>query len=433
MTDQRTSGLGEDGVVVLGAGIVGLCSALALRRAGRPVLLIDAGEPGAGCSFGNGGMIQVGSSLPLAMPGILRRSVAMLTDPEGALTMRWKSLPGLMPWALRFLAEARPDRVAENERRLATLLAGARGAWERLTAGTPAATTFRSRGELYVVRSAAAFAGFDAKIEAGRRNGVAIEILDADGIRAMEPLLSPGYTHGLHLPGSGYVVDPQLLSRQIFDLFLAEGGSFETARIVRLGRDGDGRPELFADDGRRFGAGRLLVAAGSASADLSRQIGPRLPIEGLRGYHITLPASATRLSGPVIEGEMNIAVTPMLDGDRVAGTLEFAGRDPAPSWRRAEMLLPLALRMVPSLTGTIANRWFGDRPGTPDTLPILGPRRGDDRIWWASGHGMLGLTLAAETARLIAAAMSGEPSARAALAPYAPDRFDTSRTPWSTR
>lgn len=410
-------------VIVLGAGVVGLSTALSLRRRGCDVLLLDAGQPGAGCSFGNAGMIQVGSSLPLAMPGLLAGLPRMLTDPEGPLSLRWGHLPALLPWGRQLVRNMRPAAVARNEAALAALLGQAQAAYRRLTDGTPAADVFRDRGELYVVRSAEAFAGYQTKIDTCRRNGVAIDVLGAAEIHELEPLLAPDYSHGIYLPGSSYVISPQRLSTRLYEQFLTEGGRFEQAEITTGSRDGAGRPMLTSADGRSFSADRLVVATGAASRRVSGWFGPRLPVEPMRGYHVTLPAGAEALSAPVIEGEMNIAVTPMEDGNRIAGTLEFAGESHAPNWRRAEMLVPMACRMVPSLRPETRTRWTGDRPGTPDSVPVLGARHGDDRIWYACGHGMLGLTLAARSGELIAAAMTGDSQAAAALAAATPDRF----------
>lgn len=413
----------ENSVLVLGAGVVGLCTALALRRRGFAVTLIDAGEPGAACSSGNAGMIQVGSAQPLAAPGLLRKVPRMLFDPEGPLAVRWQHLPGLMPWARLFLRNTTAAAAAHNEAVMAGLLSGARDAFDTLLAGSPAHATIRNRGELYVVRSAEAYRGFASKIESCRQNGVTIEELGAADIHDLEPLLAPDYRHGFYVPGSAWVDDPQLLSTRIHELFLAEGGRFERCRIMSGGRGGEGRPWLMGADSRVFSAERLVIAAGTASREVSGWFGSRLPIEPQRGYHISVPTGAQPLSGPVIEGEMNIAVCPMRGANRVAGTMQFAGPTAPPTWRRAEVLLPMARRMVPSLPDLMETRWFGDRPGTPDSIPVLGTRKGDDRVWYACGHGMLGLTLAARSGLLVAGAMAGDKHALSAISLAVPDRF----------
>lgn len=409
-------------VIVVGAGIVGIAVALSLRLRGVEVLLVDRGGPGEGCSSGNAGMVQTGSSLPIAAPGLLGKLPRMLLDPQGPLALRWRHFPALLPWGLRLLANASQASSNRNERALAGMLRGASAAWADLSSGCAAGTFFRARGELYVVRSAASFAGYAPTIEALRRNGVACEILDAAGVRRYEPQLAPAYAHGLYLPESAYVVDPLALSRCLFEHFLAQGGRFEQADVVRITRKDEGIAVALADH-RVLSGARVVVAAGARSAELARSAGLKLPIEPLRGYHVMLPQLDTPLAGPVIEGEISFAVTPMLGGNRVAGTIEFAGANAQPDWRRADMLVPMARRMIPALAGSPTARWFGDRPGTPDSLPVLGPVRNDDRVWYACGHGTLGLTLAAQTGRLIALAMSGETASLAAIRLFSPDRF----------
>ncbi|WP_118136896.1 FAD-binding oxidoreductase [Oceanicella sp. SM1341] len=422
---QSDSALGT--VVVVGAGVVGIATALSLRRQGFAVTLVDRGAPGEGCSFGNAGMIQTGSSLPIGVPGLMRRLPRMLFDPEGPLSLRWRHLPGLLPWGARLVAQSSAAAAAANERLLAGLLREANPAWDALTAGSAAAGVFRARGELYVVRSAQAFAGYAGKIATLKANGIAHETLDAAGLHALEPLLAPDYTHGLYLPESRYVVDPLLLSQRLLERLRAEGGRFERREITGVQRREDGI--TLTGPAGELPCARLVVAAGAGASRLGAALGLRLPVEPLRGYHVTLPEMEEALSGPVIEGEMNIAVTPMTGGNRVAGTIEFAGHSERPNWRRAEMLVPMARRMVPALAGAATTRWSGDRPGTPDSLPVLGPAAGDERVWFACGHGMLGLTLAARSGEMIAAAMAGLPGARAALAPFGPDRFTSRSTP----
>lgn len=412
--------LSGQSITVLGAGVIGTALALTLRRRGADVTLVEATCPGAACSAGNGGMIQIGSSLPLAQPGILRQVPGMITDPEGALVLRPARIPAMLPWARDFLRSARPQAAEAGEKHLASLLAGATPAWDRLRASSPVADLFRERGELYVTRSAQVFAGLDHKRAVCARNGVTADVLDGPALRRMEPALAPDYAHGLYLPGSSYVISPKAVCQALHDQFLAEGGQAMLHRVAEIRRNADG-VILHAIDGTKMNTRRLVMATGAVSGQM-RGLGTRLPLEPLRGYNVTLGAADLALNGPVIEAEMNIAVTPMTGGPRVAGTLEFAGFRRAPDWRRAEMLLPLAQRMLPGLdTACVTERWSGERPGTPDSLPLLGPATDkDDPVWVATGHGMLGLTLAAHSAELVADGLAGD---TAALAPFHPARF----------
>jgi glycine/D-amino acid oxidase-like deaminating enzyme len=409
-------------MTVLGAGIVGVCCALSLQRDGFSVCLIDRGEPGAGCSSGNAAMIQTGSILPLAVPGILKRAPRMLLDPEGPLVVPWQQVPRLIPWLRAFIRNAKPEKVAATTRALAALLAQAKDAYRVLAAGTPASGLFRSRGELYVFRNAAAQAMLAGKFATLRAHGIAYVDIPGGDLKTWEPALADGYAYGYYLPDSEYVVDPLGLTRGLFDAFVDAGGRFLRTEIEHIQRAQDGRLALHARGDAVHIANELVVASGAASGRMARMLGAAMPIEPLRGYHVQVPADGITLAGPVIEGDMNIAATPMRNGIRIAGTLEFAGFESPPRWRRADMLLPIARRMLPGLREEANVRWFGDRPGTPDSLPVLGAAPGHSNVWYAFGHGQLGLTLAAITGRLLADLMTGrQPSVD--LTPFRPDRF----------
>jgi D-amino-acid dehydrogenase len=408
-------------VTVLGAGIVGVCCALSLQREGFSVCLIDRGEPGTGCSSGNAGMIQTGSILPLAVPDILKRVPRMLLDPEGPLVLPWRQVPRLVPWLRTFVRNANSDKVATTARALASLLAQAKDVYRALAAGTVAASVFRPRGELYVFRDPAAQAMLAGKFSMLREHAIDyVEIPGAD-LKGWEPALAADYAYGYYLPDSEYVVDPLALTRHLFDAFIAAGGQFLRRDVSHIQSTPDGRLVLRSGADMHT-AGELVVAAGAASGHFARMLGAPMPIEPLRGYHIQVPAGGLALAGPVIEGDMSVAATPMRDGIRIAGTLEFAGLHDPPRWHRADMLLPIARRMLPALQGEANVRWFGDRPGTPDSLPVLGTAPGHANCWYAFGHGQLGLTLAAISARLLVDLITGRrPSVDPT--PFRPGRF----------
>lgn len=408
-------------VTVLGAGVVGLCCALALQKEGFAVTLIDQRDPGMGCSFGNAGMIQTGSVSPLAQPGILARVPRMLLDPEAALVLRWTQIPRLLPWFSSLLRNARPDRVAANTRALATLLSRAKQAYRAIAGDPGIQSVFRARGELYVFSDERAYGAAAAKFPTYRDHGIEYEPLLGAELAAFEPALSATYRHGYYLPDSEYVIDPLSLSKRLFELFVVAGGAFVRGAVVAMSAQGDGTVRLTVT-GRELVCERLVLAAGATSGLLGRMLGIAAPIEPLRGYHVVVPEGGVTLSGPVIEGVMNIAATPMLDGIRLAGTLEFSGFATEPNWRRSAMLAPMAQRMLPRLSLEARSRWFGDRPGTPDGLPVIGRAPRVPNVWCACGHGMLGLTLGAVTGELIARAIAGRPTC-VDLEPFAPARF----------
>jgi len=408
-------------VVVIGAGIVGTCCALALQRQGLSVLLIDKNEPGLGCSFGNAGMIQTGSVTPLAVPGILKRVPRMLLDPEGPLVLNWTQLPRLLPWMRTFVKKTHPDTVQRTAAALSALLVQSKAAYRKLSEGTTAPSVFRPRGELYVFSSAESYAALASRWAMYRQYGVEYVEMSANELRAFEPQLSEHYQRGYYLPDSEYVVDPLRLTQSLFEAFIGAGGSFMRVEVTKLSQQKSGEVVLACERGD-LKAERLVIAAGYESGRLAKALGAKMPVEPMRGYHVMMPGDNIQLSGPVIEGDMNIAALPMPEGIRIAGTVEFAGAHAAPRWGRADMLAPMAKKMLPALKGKAGQRWYGYRPGMPDSLPALGPAPGHTNVWYAFGHGQLGLTLAAISGQLIAEMVTGQPPS-VDITPYQPSRF----------
>jgi glycine/D-amino acid oxidase-like deaminating enzyme len=344
----------------------------------------------------------------------------MLTDPDGPLLIRWRYLPALFPWLLRLARNAAPARAEAISRALVPLLRGAMEAYRMFIPRVRIHHLFKDRGELYVFRNEAAGTTIADKLALYRAHGIAADALDAAALRAREPALSSSYTRGYHLPGSTYTVDPRGLTRALAAGFVADGGEIVRLHARRIARRD--RRVAVETTGPTLTCDRLVVAAGAYSRPLARQAGIDAPLETLRGYHVELPASGVRLNGPLIEGAMNFGVTPMAKGVRLAGTIEFAGLDAPPNWRRADLLLRLAKTMLPALDGRDAIRWMGHRPSLPDSLPMIGPVPQWPAIWFAFGHGQLGLTTAAVTGRLVADAMAGR-TPGIDLTPFRVDRF----------
>ncbi len=366
-------------------------------------------------------MIQTGSVVPLAVPGILKRVPRMLFDSEGPLVLNWTQLPRLLPWLRAFLQNANPGAMARTARALSALLLEAKGAYRKLSEGTDALTLFRPRGELYVFASDTSYAALTSRFAIYRQHSVDYVEMSASELKAFEPHLSERYKHGYYLPDSEYVVDPLLLTQSLVSAFTKAGGTHMRADVTSLRRSPSGEVVLKLENGD-VEADRLVIAAGSESGRLAHSLGTNMPVEPLRGYHVMMSDDRIKLSGPVIEGDMNIAALPMTSGVRIAGTLEFAGHRSSPRWGRADMLVPMAKRMLPEISGGAIKRWYGYRPCMPDSLPVLGAAPGQSNVWYAFGHGQLGLTLAGISGQLIAEMVTGQvPSTD--IAPFQPNRF----------
>ena len=408
-------------VIVLGAGIVGLCSALSLQRDGHRVTLIDRLPPGEGTSYGNAGLIQVDAVLPIAMPGILRKVPRMLTDPEGPLVIRWRYLVRLAPWLLRFVAAARPGRVESISRALAALLEHAHASYRPLLSASGAEDLFVPTGELFVYRTRAAWEASKPDHEHRRRLGIAMEEVGPSEMRQLEPALSSDVEFGVFSPGCLRVADPLTLSRRLADAIVRGGGTILQEAVTDIERGPDGPAAVITDKGRHD-VDRLVIAMGAFSKRWAAIAGARLPLDTERGYHLMLPRPGVELRTPLLVGDHRFGITPMTHGVRLAGTAELASLDAPPNYRRSRMLGRMAQRVVPELELDDAEEWMGFRPSMPDSLPVIGPVPGSDRVFLAFGHGHLGLTLGAVTGQIVADLVAGRDS-EIDPTPYRADRF----------
>ena len=421
MPTSEANESGRGAVTVLGAGIVGTCCAFALQREGFRVTLIDRDGPGTGTSSGNAGLIQTGTPMPMATPGMLRRVPAMLLDPKGSLVIRWRHLPRLLPWLWRFIRESSARRTEANASAQMRLLDHVGDAYRELVKAAGAEDMLRYKGLLFVYRGAADARAAEWEMDMFRRHGARVDAVSADELRQMEPALNRDYTHGFHLPDCFYTVDPKHLTERLAEAFAQMGGVFRKAEATGI-EMGEAGPQALRTTSGTIPVERLVLAAGVFSKKFARELGVSVPLESARGYHLMLLDETVRINGPVLDGKRHFAVTPMSGGLRLAGMVELANIDAAPNYERAEMMLPLAQDMLPDLKGAKTRPWMGHRPMIPDSLPVIERSRRHPNTYFAFGHGQLGLTMGAITGLLIADLACGR-DPRVDLTPYRSDRF----------
>ena len=406
---------------MVGCGIVGVCCALYLQRDGHSVVVIDPGGPGEACSSGNAGQFVTGYCVPLGLPGIAREVPAMVMDPLGPLTIRWPYLPALLPWLLRFLAASSPGRVGEIAQALYRLNKDALTAFAPLLEQAGAGHLIRRNGRLDVYQSERVFAKAQVKFDLLRRCGVRVETLDQKGVRELEPVLADRCRQGVFYPESAHTTSPLRLTQLLAEDFVRRGGRLLRERVTDFRRGSEGVWSVVTD-GARHPADQLVLAAGAYSRPLAAKLGSRLPLEAERGYHLMLPQAGIELQRTVVHGDRYFGLTPMEGGMRLAGTVELASVHAKPNFARADALFQAARHALPSLNGRGAVRWMGCRPSMPDSLPVLGRSPVHRSVYFAFGHGHLGLTGAAASGRIIAdlVAQRVEDSQFEA---YRPDRF----------
>ncbi len=414
-------------VLVIGAGIVGVAIALRLQQEGREVLLIDRERVAAQASRGNAGALAFSDVLPLASPGILRRAPRWLLDPLGPLAIRPRYLPHLAPWLFRFWRASRRERVRAGIAAQAAMMELSAGETPLMLAGAGASHMLRSDGVLHLYESEAELQASLSGWQARADHGIAFTHLHSPrAIGELQPGLSPALVAATFVPGWKTVTDPLLVTETLARRFEQQGGSIRCADAVALSSGTDGVTVRFRD-GSPLVAHRVIVAAGAWSHYLARTLSEHIPLETERGYNTTLPVGAFDLKRQLTFGGHGFVVTPLACGVRVGGAVEFAGLDAVPNFARARALLAKAKRFMPELRTEGGSEWMGFRPSLPDSLPAIGPAAVDERVIYAFGHGHLGLTQAAATARLVADIMSGR-APPLDLAPFRPQRFSSART-----
>ena len=406
-------------VVVVGAGIVGLSSALYLQRDGHNVTILDPREPGTATSFGNAGGIVVSSCVPLGTPGVLWQVPGMLLDPRSALSVRWRYMPRALPWLVDFVLSSRPSRVEEISGALTALNAGATDAWRDLMRDCASTDLIRQVGWLKVYESTSGFQKAAANRALERRRGHHIDELSVDELRQLEPGLAPIFKHASIDWECSFILEPIKVTTAMAMTFLARGGSIERESVSSLSRDPEG-VRISSEEGTRV-AETVLLAAGSWSRKFLKQLGVRPKLESERGYHLMLPTPERSVGRPVVNVERHFVLSPMQSGLRLASGEELAGLDAPPDFTRIKRLLPEAKRMLPGLQTEIVDSWLGRRPATPDSLPVIGAAPGLEGVVCAFGHGHLGMTQGPVTGRIVSDLVAGrEPGLM--LSPFSPAR-----------
>lgn len=410
----------QETVAVVGAGIVGLSTALWLQRGGHRVTLIDRQDPGLGTSFGNAGVFADYAHLPMASFDQLRKIPGMLLDKESPLSVQPQYAGQLISYGWNFLKSCTPEKYRQGCEALASLQSLAPAADASLLELTGANDLVRHAGSLALFSTRAGLdAALQGHLKEREEQGVNIRQLSAGEVYELEPDLAAFHAGGVLYPDTRHTVSPIELSRRYARHFIAKGGQILLDEIVALNDIGQACSVQTTQCMTQFD--RVVICAGVAGASLAAQLGVRFPLVSERGYHLMLEVDAWRLNRPVAWLDKATFLTPMDGGIRVAGMAEFADPDAPQAKDQTEMMLKSAERMI-GRTPTVKSSWVGSRPSTPDSLPVIGQVPGHPRFVLAFGHGHLGLTLSAVTGKLVAESLSDNRHATM-LAAFSPSRF----------
>ena len=409
-------------VTVIGGGIIGVCTALALQREGVSTLLIERGPIGGEATFGNCALMALSEIVPLAKPGVMKKLPGWILNPEGPLAIRPGHLPSALPWLFKFLRNARPHRVAQICHGLGMLTAHAQEDFDEVIEAAQIENIWAENEVLYLYDQKEQYLADRFSWQLRADEGYHATELEGSALAGVESDVDTDGKFGLIAHGWRSFTDPQRLTRELAQHFTRLGGEILNAEVSRI-ESAASRPKCvhFAD-GTQRNIDKLVIAAGCWAGRLLKDIGIRIPLAPLHGYHTDIADSGVSLSRPVLYASGGFVNTPVESGLRIAGTVEIAPLDPEPNFRRAEVLVEKAKRsLFPGLKSTQGSQWIGTRPFMPDTLPVIGPAPGVDNTWLAVGHGQLGITMGPTTGKLVSAMITGR-SPVVDLAPYREDR-----------
>ena len=408
-------------LIVVGAGVIGLSVALAAQARGMSVTVVDRTGPASGASAGNAGAFAFSDILPLASPGILRKAPGWLLDPLGPLSIPLAYALRITPWMYRFWRASAPARVAQSTQAQTALMDLSKAALTTFLDLSGTTGMLRRAGNLQVYEGKAEFTASLPGWQARTDHGIAFDHLSAAEMAGLQPGLAARFTHGTFTPEWYSIADPRLYTLALADRFCAKGGSLQVAEVAGLDPSDNG-VTVRLKTGTSLTAGKVVLAAGAFSHLLARGVGDKIPLETERGYNTTLPTSAFDLRMQVTFGGHGFVASLLSTGVRIGGAVELGGLNLAPNFKRADAMLRRAQAFLPGLNLEGGVQWMGFRPSLPDSLPAIGPSRLSPRVIHAFGHGHLGLTQSAGTARLVADLLTGVSSA-IDLTPFSPQRF----------
>lgn len=414
----------QNSATIIGAGIIGVSTAAFLQRQGYAVTIVDRLPPGEGCSFGNAGGLAFAEIVPTVHSRMLLKIPGWLVDPLGPLTIRWSYLPKALPWFMALARNSLPDRVKAITAARADLALRVVSDFETLLASAGVSGLIHKQDTLRLFDSEAQYLAEAPERQAKQVHGFEMKRISGAEARELEPAIGANVHCAAFHGGWYFLSNPGRAVKSIAADVVRNGGTILADDVLALEREGHRVTGLRLKSGGLHQLDRLVICAGAYSHLLARQLGEDFPLEAERGYHMVLPNSGISLSRSITYARTPGAATPMEMGLRLAGTDEFAGLEAAPDYRRSDALWTIFKRVLPGLREPDAEttRWMGRRPGTPDSLPVIGPSKTASNVWYGFGHGHMGLTWGPTTGRLIAEVMTGAKS-NIDLSPFRADRF----------
>ena len=405
-------------VGVVGAGIQGVCNALFLQKKGYQVTLFDRDEPGNSASYGNAGHFSPYASIPINRPDVLTDVPAMLLSSRGPLALKWSYVPKMMPWFLKFISNCRKEKMLHTAKYMHQILDLALPAFDELFEDVDMSGLIENNGILYFWNDQN-LKSRDLEIKIREDLGVKQQLVTPKEIHDLEPNIKPVYHGGVYYDYARHARNPKKILLKLFENFIEKGGKFLKLNIQDL--NFDEKKPVIRSETQRFLFDKLVIACGAFSKKLTDKLHEKIPLDTERGYHVHFKGFDNLIKRPIIYLNRGFGMTPMEQGLRVVGTVEFGGLENPLSKSRIKNLIENAKELLDGLPDH-EDEWLGFRPTLPDFLPVIGPSKNYDNVFYSFGHHHLGWTLGAISGKIISKMISNEKT-NLDLQPYSSLRF----------
>jgi len=392
-------------VGIVGAGIQGVCIGLQLLKKNIPTTIFDSKDPGSMASYGNAGHFSPYAVLQLNRPDVLYDVPKMLFSSYGPLALKWNYIPKMLPWILGYLKNCNKKSMLHTAKYMHQILNLSMDAYNEIFEEIDTSNLLEKKGIIYIWTNQN-LKSRELEIKVRNDLGVKQKILSTKEIIDLEPNLRPVFTGGAYYDYAYHARDPYGIVKKIFELFIQKGGKFVNEHVESV-KQSTNNETLIKTDKKEYKFQKSVIACGAYSKKLTDQLGEKIPLDTERGYHVHFKGMDKLISRPVIFLDRGFGMTPMNQGLRAVGTVEFGGLNNPLSKKRIDYIVRCAKELLPQLQGH-QDDWLGFRPTLPDFLPVIGPSKNNKNIIYAFGHHHLGWTLGAITGKIVSGILANE-------------------------
>jgi D-amino-acid dehydrogenase len=387
-------------ITIIGAGIVGLSSAINLVKRGSKVTLIEKDLKGQPASYGNASWLSSPSITPVLMPGMFKKIPKMWLSKDGPLFLRFPGVLKMIPFLIKYLSYTKKEKVEHISKNLAFLLKDSIGEHRELVKGSKAERWIEDSPFLFIYKNKTDFENDSYTWSLRKKYGFELIEVQKEELNRIFPGLSQEYTFAIKIENQGYISNSQNYLDDLIDYYKSLGGEIIENEVLDINPSGDNfiiklkNSDLFTE--------KVLISSGVYSGDFVKKFNVKVPIESERGYHLELFDTNIRINHPIMNGYLKLAITPRPTGIRFAGLVEFGSLNSKPNPKAFELLMRNAQSMFPGITFKRKMEWSGHRPSTVDSLPVIGASERSNNLFFAYGHHHIGLTAGPKTGKMIA-------------------------------